>query len=278
MALADKFQTIESLLTIHYQALNKGDRRHEIREVIEKLRDMGATTEATLQELTAADFESLGIPPLVARKIAKAVGCTGDTQKQVVIIDDNPVNLAARLTPEELVERYDPNDPVSPYAMRLKEISGEKQFFVYNTDGLLDVPNSQNQLRELLDGFPPLKSALIDGKITELYAVGGRPARYADENPVITGEMLRPNGLSNRFIDWGAVSKDVRQLIRIAVSCQLTADGKSEIAPNETYVYELVKGLTFDEVARRFPLAAVEFEKQKGLEKLPSLKIALKSK
>jgi hypothetical protein len=36
MMLADKFQTIESLLTAHYRSLNKGDKKAEITRLIDK--------------------------------------------------------------------------------------------------------------------------------------------------------------------------------------------------------------------------------------------------
>lgn len=271
MALSDKFTTIESLLTSHFRALNQGERKEEIATILTKLKEMGGTTEAGLLELNAEDFESLGVPRLVARRIVKAIGAVQDVQKQVVIVDDNPVNLAARLKPEELVEQYDPMDPTSPYGVRLKAISNGVKFFVYTADGAVNVSLSQKFLREILDGYSPRKTAMVDGRPGELFAVGERPARYADQNPAVPDQMLRPDGLSDAHVDWGSISLPVKQLIYIAVK-------ECAVNMSEIDLFDLVNGKSFDDVARRFADATIKFNKLKGTDSLPSLKVELTPK
>lgn len=268
MAFSDKLSMLDTMLTEHYARLNLGDRRQDILGVISKLKEMGVT-DATLSDLTPEDLESIGVPRMLARRFVKMVGGSStDGSKNVVIIDDNPVNLAARLKPEELIEQYDPLDPTSPYGVRLKQISNGVKFFAYNSDGTVSIPLSQRFLREILDGYPARKTAIVNGKPQELYAVGERPARYADENPVVIGTMLRPDGMSDTHVHWGSIPLEVRQLIYIATKeCKLGWD--------EVTYYEYVHGKSFNDVAKRMPEAAVKFEKLKGTESLPSLKIEL---
>lgn len=272
MALIDKLNVIDSLLTAHFKSLNQGERKEEVRAILDRLKAMGLTSEDSLAELTADDFVGVGVPILIARRIVKAVGgYQAESQKQIVIVDDNPVNLAARLKPEELIDQYDPMDPTSPYGVRLKQISNGEKFLAFTVDGNINVDLSKRFLREILDGYPVRKTALVDGKPGELFAIGEHPSRYADENPAVPGTMLRPDGLSDLHVDWGIIPLDVKQLVWIAVSL-------CELKKFEVDIYENVSGKTFNEVATRWPAAAVKFEKMKGSESLPRLKLELKPK
>ena len=132
MSLSSKFRQAEGLLTQHYKGLGGED---PTQNLIQKIREMGGTTEAALEEISAEDLEDLGLPRLLARKVAKAFGSSnegGNGEKQIVIVDDNPLNLAARLKPEDLVAEYDPNDPTNPFGQRLKEITNGDSFLVYD--------------------------------------------------------------------------------------------------------------------------------------------------
>ena len=273
MSLSDKMATISTILIGHYSSVTTLDPSGKIESIINQLKQIGATSEASLQELTADDFQSFGVPALIARRIVKSIGCaiSTDVQKQVVIIDDNPVNLAARLKPEELVEQYDPNDPTSPFGARLLTISNNSKFFAYTEDGKVNIPKSQQFLRELLDGYSVRTTAMVDGKLVELFAVGERPARYADENPAVPNTFLRPDGVSDMHVNWGILNLEVKQLVWVAVKI-------GETKKNEIDLYDEVKSLDFNHVALRFPQSAVKFESMKGTQQLPSLKLVLKAK
>lgn len=271
MSFSSRVEQAASLLRSHYKSSASEDQTDDL---IKKINAFGGTSEANLAEITPEDLEGIGVPTLLARRIAKIFGWTiAEAQKQMVIIDDNPVAMAARLKPEELVVEYDPNDPTSPFGTRLKQISGGNRFLVFNEDrGEVLVESSQKLLRELLDGYTPRQNVIIEGRPQEVYAVGESPARYADENPVWSGQKLRPDGFSDANVEWGAIDLEIRQLLRIAISKEESAiTGKSEMD-----LYDMVVGKKFQDVARRLPNAVIEFDRMKGCQSLPSLKTVLR--
>ncbi len=274
MAKNVALQQLESLLKNSLDSSKASD-------VMGRLTDLGATVNDAVSELTAADLIEAGVPPLVARRIGKTMNLS-DTfaKKEIVILDDNPVNLAARLKPEDLVQEYDPNDPTNPFGTRLKEISNGQKFLVF-VDGKVEVLASQRLLRELLDGYGPRKTFLVGGAPTELYAVGECPARYADENPVAPGQMLRPDGYSDGNFPWGDVPLKVRQLI-LLISKGFAAASQSW-NKSEADIYEMVTShenydVCFSDLCVRFPNQALEFKRLEECQSLPSMKVALQPK
>ncbi len=268
MSLATKMAAVESMLVEHFKAVGEPDK---VEGLLKEIQSMGGTSEVSLQGITAADLGDIGLPKLLARRIAKSFG-GGDApapdQKQIVIVDDNPLNLAARLKPEDLAAEYDPNDPTNPFGARLQQISGGCAFLVFTDDGTYLPGPSAKLLRELLDGYKPRKTYQHNGVLHEVFCVGHRPARFADEHPLFEKVMLRPGGMSDNHIEWGSLSLQVRQLIRLAVCTQ-------EITSKEQDVFEDTQGKTFNELTLRWPIAAVQYKKLEGAGSLPSLKVPL---
>ena len=273
MSLSSKLAQAETLLRAHFKALGAEDKTDEI---LSNIKNGGGTSEANLEEMTVPDLERAGVPVLLARKIVRALGGNVDgagDSRQVVIVNDDPVNLAARLKPEELVAEYDPNDPTNPFGERLNELTKGNVFLVFTDKASVNVPVSQKLVRELLDGFKPRTSIVVDGELQETYAVGERPARYADENPFVQGTMLRPDGVSDANVEWGSLDMNVRQLIYLAVK-----GGEIVNTKLEADVFDDVVGKKFEQVARRYPKAAIEFKKLDGAQALPPLKLILSPK
>lgn len=267
MSYSAKITAAETLLSAHYKTINEPKKAAELIEAIQK---DGGTNEATLETITAFDLEELGVPKLLARRVAKAFGSVESTsvEKQIVIVDDNPVNLAARLKPEDLVGEYDPNDPTNPFGQRLQQISGGRAFLVFSPEGVLMALASAKLLRELLDGYNPRQTYQSDGVLHQVYAIGQRPDRFADEHPIFDKVMLRPDGKSDAHVEWGNFPLPIRQLIRVGVAT-------GEVSGKERDVFEEVNGKTFNELTLRWPSAGVQFKKLEGAGSLPSLKVPL---
>ena len=141
--------------------------------------------------------------------------------------------------------------------------------------GSVLIATSQQNLRELLDGYPARKTVLVDGTLHQTYPVGSRPARYADEHPVFEGHMLRPSGISDQHVEWGAIDFKVRQLVRLAT---VTGELQAKKLTDDRDAFEEVQGKTFDEICSRWTQAAIKFKEQEGSGSLPALKVVLGKK
>lgn len=277
MSLNAKLAKIESILCTYYT--NAGHTEPQISDSINKVMKLisstGGVTESALSEITTDDLIG-SVPILVARQIVRAIGGNNAEAKQIVIMSDDPISMAARLKPEQLVAEYDPNDPTNPFGTRLASLTKSQPCLVfqsgYNSSHNLDVVTSAKLVRELLDGFPPRKTIVIDGELQEIYAVGEAPAKYADENPAAPGTMLRPDGVSDNNVHWGNIQFSVQQLIYFAVK-------NGELAnKSEHDIYDEVAGKDFNTVSCRLPKSTIEFKKFEGLQQLPPLKIVLSPK
>jgi hypothetical protein len=268
-----KITQIEGLLRSYYigEGMDEQKSTSAAKAAVGSIRNLGGISDELIAELTVDDLSSF-LPVLVARRVLKLVGNNVDPlqTRQIVVMDDNPVSMAARLKPEELVAEYDPNDPTNPFGERLKSLSKGHPFLVFKPgQNSHDIPASARLLRELLDNYPPRKATIVDGMLTELYSVGNRPARYADENPAFHGNMLRPDGTSDAYVNWSVLPLKVRQLVWIAVSLGEISNRK------EVDTFSDVNGKSEAELAQRFPRATLEYTRLEGMQSLPSLKIPL---
>lgn len=188
--------------------------------------------------------------------------------------DERPVTAkkADRMTPAELVAAFDPRDPDNAVGRRLREISRDQPFLVYR-DGQVNTEASAKLLREVQQGFPPLKIYTDSAGVYEVHRVGVIPDNYADENPLYPGRPLRPDGTcdqTNR--SWEGVALATRQLVRLAVeSGQLLVTLQSAhdtldlvIAPNGD-----------QRLKQRYPAAVVDFDRRQKTGGLPSLRVLL---
>lgn len=280
MSADGKLHEAAKVYSSHLQSTGRkdeGDSEHLVNLIKETL---GGTSEASLSLITTADLVHLPgiqVPILVARRIVEKLGGTSkeNEQRQVVVVDDNPETMAMRLKPNELVSEYDANEPDNAFGKRLKEISGGQPFLIFNSNGHLDVDTSIKCLQELRDNYPPRSVVMVHGEPRQPYKVGERPLRFADEHPLIEGQMLRPDGYSDTNVEWGRIDFKIRQLLALA------AHTTKEIGdPNnqERIVFDAVEGSTFKEVAARYPRAYNQFEQLDRSQGLPNLKVPLKAK
>lgn len=269
MSYLAKLNEAKAILAAHAQASGQEKEANpdHLISIIQKA--LGGTSEESLAELVAEDFEKIGLPVGIARRLVKVFEGGEKETRQVVVIDNDPTTMALRLKPSELVAEYDPNEADNAFGARLKVISGNNPFIVFNNDGSVNEGISSRLLQELRDNYPPRKTVIDRGTPYQTYKVGDRPARFADENPVMHGVMLRPDGYSDTNFRWGSIDFKVRQLIYLAVLSK-------EIAVNERLVFSEVEGRSFEELAQRYPLAFLKFGELEGCKTLPQMKMQLK--
>lgn len=269
MSWEGKVQEVRAVLRDHFGASGKVD------ELVTKITQLGATSEESAAMLSEGDLEAEGLPRLVARRVVRLFGgvqTADELPRQIVLVDDDPDKLARRMKPADLIAEYDPEEPDNAFGIRLKEISKGHPFLVFNEDNSKNEPVSLKLLQEIRLGYPPRKSITVNGVPHQIYAVGARPAVYADEHPIRPGQMLRPDGYSDLGVPWLTLTMAVRQLMYIAYTVS------KEISENtqERYYWDLVKNETFEEVAQRFPNGYIAFKEMEGAQKLPSLRVVLK--
>ena len=273
--LESKVAAAKKLLREHLSSVGV-DWQPVTEDVVKKLQEMGATSTETLEEVSEGDLVSVGVPPLVARRVVKIFGgaATTDQPKQIVLIDDDPEKLARRLKPADLVAEYDPNEPDNAFGDRLQQIANGRRFLVFDDEGVLDVKTSARILQDLRDNYTERNSVIVNGSTRQTYRVGERPSRFGDEHPLYPGELLYSDGYSKKNVEWGKVEFCVRQLLYLAVQAKEILMDRER----EREIFDLVQGKTFGEVCEHFVDAAIKFKELESGEQLPPLKISLTSR
>jgi hypothetical protein len=275
MTLQDKLSSARSFLEQHNSSVGENGKKVDIDHFEEKLAELGGISEETLKMATWEDIESCGVPRILARKIADQFRMHDGPAPQpekIIVIDDDPVKQAANMTPNQLVEKYDPEYPDNPFGAKLKEVSEGQRFIVFNNDETVNVPVAQKLLQELRDDYPERASVVVDGDVHDVYAVGDRPNRYAFEHPLRPGQLLRPDGTSEAGCDWSNIPLEVKQLLYVAVKWS----GEIHAPTQDEYdIHAYVQGKDYREVAKRYQKAALRFKELSETNQLPQLRIKL---
>jgi len=219
-------------------------------------------------DLEAARFEDIeecGVPTIRARRIARIFRGDDDTRR-------HPENHAANLTAIQLVDYFDPDNHISPYGLRLKKATNDRRCLVYNKDGTLNLELSKQLVDEIVNlEYPERDTVTVNGIPSQVYRVGERPDRFANENPANPGTPLRPNGISDAGCEWAVLPLEIQQLVYLAVRMNEEDD-------KEIDIFDRVQGKNFAQVAKRYPQASVKFQEHEKLGTLPQLKIRLGGK
>lgn len=219
------------------------------------------------------DLEDCGLPRGKARRVAQIfrgsdpeVGASTPT-KVIMDITNDPEKHAATLSPVECVERYDPDDPSNPYGQRIAAATGKRKCIVFDPSGQFHVEMTKMLVQEIIDGYPERESVTVDDVPGLLvYAVGERPDKFVPENPAKPGTPL------SRMPDftWQTIPTDVQQLLYIAVK-----ETKEAATYSEFELWEQIAGNSFQQVAKRYPKAAVVYRSREAANTLPQLKIRI---
>lgn len=238
--------------------------------------------EQILEYLPVFKVGSKEVKPFVlAKNIAKAwrvdantpavEGKAGDWQLHKIgsVVSEKK---AGKMSLLELIVSLDPEESTSPVAKRLKEMSKGQKFIVFSSGRTILVDATLELLKELKQGY----TSRDQYKGKETYAIGDLPDNYAEENPLYPGRPLRPDGTcdqTNR--SWAGIPKNVRQLIRLALSTKEIDVNSPGGHARANDVLDLVTGNGFEKLGERFFKAKIQFDRVEKIGGLPNLLIPL---
>lgn len=277
--LEEKYNAALSLLEEHNKALGGLDQPGTIdpQQFLNCIKASGGTSEERLKALSYEDIlvclpETNGVKPVI---IAKALAKIFRGKDESISTEEKrPVSKskASKLSTEELLQHYDPEDGDSTIATRLKELSRGYKCIVFTDEKEVDVLTSKKLLSEIRKGFSGRESIEVNDKTYKVYHVGEIPDNYVDENPLYPGRPLRPDGTCDQLNrSWEGVPLNIRQFIRIAInSNELKID--REKAHD---ILDLALNKDLKSLRRRYSKAALAFDELEKTGDLPKLKILL---
>jgi len=234
MSYQEKLDSLRALLEEHNKAFEGqtfdewADPRIKVDKLIVEIQAIGGTNEARLSRMRHEDIEACfkASNNVVAAVLIKEIADlfrdkNRDEEKEAG--DSNPVYVgpkkAARMSPDELVAAFNPEDPDTPVGKKLVQKSKGQPFLVYQSGRIVDVPNSVALLKECMQGFKGRDRIDVGNNDWKpVYRVGELPDAYADENPLFPGRPLRPDGTCDQLNrSWEGVPKEVRQFIYVAI-------------------------------------------------------------
>jgi hypothetical protein len=267
MSYDDKINSATALIEEHNSKLEDINDAVDVKEFKKKLKKLGGTSEEALKDATFEDIEVAGVPRILARKIATIFRLS--EKQQTNFVSDKK---AQQMHPLYLLQAYSANDPNSPVAKRLKELSRGQKFIVFSpgTSNVV-VDASVKLLEEIMKGYPERTEYELDGKFVRTYPVGEGILTFADENPLYPNRPLRPDGTcdqTNR--SWNGVPLYVRQLIYLAV-------GKNGVTFDKAHnILDIVTGPDAEKkLIARYPKVAVELDEALASSTQPLLRIKL---
>lgn len=271
--LQERLDAARTLLEEHNAKVEGEEGKVGIDDFFKNLASMGGTSESALADATWEDLQDCGLPRILARSVSRVFRGpeekVNEPQKVVVDVTGDPEKHAATLTAVQLVEHFDPENHTNPYGTKLKKDTEGRRCLAFNKDGSLNREISKQLVDEIVNlQYPERSEVTIEGIPSPTYRVGERPDRFASENPADPGTPLRPDGVSDAGCEWEKLPLNIRQLVYLAVR-------NGDADDDEMDLYEKVEGKSFEQVAKRFRKAAVEFGEREKLGTLPQLKIRL---
>lgn len=282
MTVQEMFDAALAVINEHNVVVGQGNPGYlDPNQFQQCIKAAGGTTADRLKSLSYEDIlacmpDTKVKPIALAKDIAKIFRGKEDSNSH----ETRPVSAkkADRMTLRELVEAYDPEEAENPVGKRLKEISKGEKFIVFTSGRTVDVETTVKLLQEIKQGYPGRENGTIEvnGEVKPIHALGDLPDNFVEENPLYRQRPLRPDGTcdqTNR--SWNGVTQQVRQLIRVAMDLGALKDLSYERVHD---IMDLAMDAdAFNKFSKRYPAAAVEFKKLESLNRLPTLKLVLKS-
>ncbi len=279
MSYEDKIQSARELIDSHNSSENLPENKKiDFEEFLKYLQSDGGTTEAALKMCSWEDLVGYWpgkLPRLLSRMIAEVFRKSSEEKDKEGTSWAVSPRKAEKLTPAQLVVAFDPNEADSHVGARLKTLSNNQPFLVFTSDGSVDTVSSVILLDEIRKGWKPREFYEDGGIVTGVYAVGDGPSRLADQNPLWTQEILRPDGTcSQTGRSWKPVQLVVRQIIFLA------RQKTSEIVINSVQDAHNIIDMAISDNAdtklcQRCPKASKLFEELRQTGSIPSLRVPL---
>jgi hypothetical protein len=281
-------QKITAALNIIVQFNRESPQKIDEDAFLQDLKALGGTSDAALKICRWEDLEKCGnrkdenniitggIPVLVARQIADVFRKSAKSDRPQVFTEKK----ALRLTPEELLKVYDPRDPESPVAKRLKQLSKGLPCIVFEAQThKVHVKASLSCLDDILDDQEPLPHYILNGIPHKIYKVGGRPNKTVAENPLFPGHALRGSEdvCHKTTRSWKDIPHRARVLLRLALSTrELKIAQVGDVHDTLDLVNRLDEtdeGSVVKLFSTRFPQAALKYSELEATGNLPTLRL-----
>ena len=261
--------------TIEQHNSNVTDHKVDFDRFVEKLRNMGGSSDEALKAVSWEDLQECGLPKIMARRLSyvfrKDSNDNGSTSS--AYISPKKVHSLSR---KELVERYDPKDAKSPVGKKLKDLSEGKAFVIFNDNGTVNVEESVKLLDDLINGLPEVETAFVATRPFPVYKIGDRLDAYAEENPLYPGRALRSEETCDQTgRSWKGVAQDVRQLLYIAVQTSRELNVRTAADASDVLDKVMAQDCTLDSLRSRYPHASKQYDGLLKVGSLPRLKIKL---
>lgn len=260
--------------TIEQHNSNVTENKVDFDVFVEKLRNMGGSSDEALKAVSWEDLQDCGLPKIMARRLSYVF--RQDSQDEgggSAYISPKKVHSLSR---KELVERYDPKDAKSPVGKKLKDLSNGKAFIVFNDNGKVNVEDSVKLLDDLLNGLPEVETAFVGERPFPVYKIGDRFDAYAEENPLYPTKVLRSEErCCQTGRSWAGVSLDIRQLLYIAIKQTKELEVKTVAVASDIMDKVMATDCTLDTLRSRYPKASKMHDELKNIGRLPLLKIKL---
>jgi len=262
--------------TIEQHNSNVTDNKVDFDQFVEKLRNMGGSSDEALKAVSWEDLQDCGLPKIMARRLSYVFRQDSkDDGGGSAYISSKKVHS---LSNEELLKRYNPKDIKNPVGKRLKDLSDGKAFIVFNDDGRVNVEASVKLLDDLMDGLDEVETAFVSGRPYPVYKVGDRLDAYADENPLYPGRPLRSGEACDQTgRSWSGVATDVRQLLYIAIKQTRELEVRTVADAGDVMDKVMSQDCTVDTLRSRYPKASKLLDELAKVNRLPNLKIKLGS-
>jgi len=269
MTYQDKITSARLVVDEHNENLTEN--KIDFDAFLNKLKSEGGTSEQSLAASSWEDLVECGLPKLLAKQVAGIFRQKEENKDK----EKNPYSVspskASKMSPRQLLEAYDPNEPDSHVAIRLKKVSNGEAFIVFKSDGSVDIDPSLDLYAELRQDYPPRELYTgPDGSDVPrtVYSVGDAPGKTADENPLYPGRALRPDGTCTEFgINWSGVDTEIRQFIRLGRS-----DTNEIKIGNRKDIFDLVK-TSKEDLFAMYQKTTVRFLELQDEGNLPRLKV-----
>jgi hypothetical protein len=287
MSYQEKLDAALALIREHNDAVGEGNPGYVDEEkFIQSLKAFGSTAEDDLKGLSWAQILKVIAPALtkdpdmpepegLAKKIATSWRPPKDGQAPSEGDAPAPAYVSAkkarRMSPRELIEAFDPEEPDSDVGKRLRSLSKGQPFLVYSQGRVVDVEASLTLLLEVKQNFPPRKT--YEGK--RVYNIGDLPDAYAEENPLYPGRPLRPDGSCDQLNrSWAGISTEIRQFVRVMLECRVYTVSCLE---DGHYILDLIVNNDdpLKTLRERYQDATVEFDDRQKRNDLPNLLVTL---
>lgn len=274
MSYDSKIASAQSVIEQHNSNVTDTENKVNFDQFLEKLRNMGGSSDETLKAVSWEDLQDCGLPKIMARRISYIFRQDSEDNGSASAYVSN--KKAQMLTPKELVERYNPKDVKNAVGKRLKDISDGKAFVVFSDNGKVIVDASASLLGDIMDGLPAVETTFVEGRPLPVYKVGDRPDAYAEENPLYPGRALRSEERCDQTgRSWQGVASDVRHLLHIAVKITKELEVRSAANASDVLDKVMAQDCTLDSLRSRYPQASKKYDELSKVGRLPLLKIRL---